>query len=336
MSSIPSQSDRSNAGHSPRPFRRAVLRGLAVVTPPLLTIVIFLWIGNTIQVYVLVPVETIARGVITSQISGSTIKDEVPDGVKIVEGDSPYFIYNDEQYVPTENGQWVPLSVYETVASDKRHLVPSTALGIVERYVEIRYLNRYVVVPLFLSVFIIILYLLGKFLAAGMGRFIWSFFEQLIHRLPIIRNVYGSVKQVSDFVLSEREMEYTRVVAVEYPRKGIWSIGFVTGESFLDIRSAANEPVVSVLMPTSPMPATGFTITVRKSETIDVNITVDQAFQFCLSCGVVVPRAQQSSEDEVKAIIQGAIAQGSGEPTNGTDGDEASSLPTSTDEATKG
>jgi uncharacterized membrane protein len=121
----------------------------------------------------------------------------------------------------------------------------------------------------------------------------------------LVRSVYSSVKQVSDFLFSQREVEYTRVVAVEYPRKGIWSLGMVTGESLLDIRSAADEPVLSVLIPTSPMPVTGYTINVRKSETIDLNITVDQAFQFVVSCGVVIPPQQlqeaieqASSDDE--------------------------------------
>jgi uncharacterized membrane protein len=79
-------------------------------------------------------------------------------------------------------------------------------------------------------------------------------------------------------------------------------MGFVTGESFLDIRNAADEPVLSVLMPTSPMPATGFTISVRKSETIDLNLTIDQAIQFCVSCGVVVPEHQQN-----KSTVEGEV-----------------------------
>ena len=68
-----------------------------------------------------------------------------------------------------------------------------------------------------------------KVLAARVGLLFCNFFEQILHRLPIIRNVYSSVKQVTDFVFGDQEIEYTRVVAVEYPRKGIWSIGFVTG-----------------------------------------------------------------------------------------------------------
>ncbi|MDZ7616243.1 MAG: DUF502 domain-containing protein, partial [Patescibacteria group bacterium] len=132
----------------------------------------------------------------------------------------------------------------------------------------------------------------GKFMAAGIGRFFWSLFERGVHRLPMVSSVYASVKQVTDFLFSETNIQYTRVVAVEYPRAGIWSLGFVTGESFADIRSIANEPVVSVLMCTSPAPMTGFTITVRKSEIIDLNVTIDQALQFVISCGVVVPPQQ--------------------------------------------
>jgi uncharacterized membrane protein len=102
---------------------------------------------------------------------------------------------------------------------------------------------------------------------------------------------------------------------------GIWSLGFVTGESMLDIRTAANEPVLSVLIPTSPMPATGYTITVRKSETIDLNITFDQACQFCISCGVVVPPHQQPNEIEQQILA--AIGRGGPKPA-GTETEENS------------
>ena len=157
-------------------------------------------------------------------------------------------------------------------------------------------------IPAFLAVFLAVMYLVGKLLAAGIGRFFWHQIESLINRLPIIRNVYSSVKQVTDFAFSENEVQFTRVVAVEYPRKGVWSMGFVTGESLLDIRKAAGEPMLSVLMQTSPMPATGFTISVPKSETVDLNMTIDQAIQFCVSCGVVVPDHQSA-----KSAIEGEV-----------------------------
>ena len=170
--------------------------------------------------------------------------------------------------------------------------------AIYQRYAELDRLQPQLVIPLFLSVFILLLYLLGRFLAAGIGRVFWNIFERGIHRLPVVRNVYDSVKQVTDFMFDEREIEYTRVVAVEYPRKGVWSLGFVTGESLPDIRAATGEPMLSMMIPSSPMSLTGYTITAPKSETIDLNLTMDQALQFVISCGVVVPA--QPARDNVE------------------------------------
>ena len=84
-------------------------------------------------------------------------------------------------------------------------------------------------------------------------------------------------------------MQYTRVVAIEYPRSGIWTLGFITGEAMHDIQNTVDEPVVSAFVPHSPMPFTGFAVTVKKSETVDLSISVDQAIQFVISCGVVIP-----------------------------------------------
>jgi uncharacterized membrane protein len=170
---------------------------------------------------------------------------------------------------------------------------PRTANAYWHRYVQLVYLPRSFVVPTFLLLFLILLYFLGRLFAQGVGRFFVRAMESMIGRVPVVSNVYSSVKQVTDFVFSERDIEFNRVVAIEYPRQGIWSLGFVTGQSMADISAAANEPVLSVLMPTSPMPVTGFTISVRKSETVDVDLTIDQAIQFIVSCGVVVPIHQQ-------------------------------------------
>jgi uncharacterized membrane protein len=164
------------------------------------------------------------------------------------------------------------------------------------------------VIPTFLLVFISILYLLGWLLAAGVGRLMWASFEGMIHRLADHSQRLFLRQTGYGLCFSEQTIEFNRVVAVEYPRKGIWSIGFVTGESLLDIRSAVNEPVLSLLMPTSPLPMTGFTITVRKSETIDLDITIDQAVQYMVSCGVVVPLAADcSASREFIPVFRGTV-----------------------------
>jgi len=274
------------------PFRRAVLRGLAVLLPPLLTIVIFLWIGNTVIVYLLEPMETGTRTLLLRHFQKDIhAADNVPENSIRDEREVTMM----SPFHQMENGRVVPSEYYDYVLQNVgRRNMPQNADELIRAYVELRFLQRHIVIPIFLCVFLLVLYLLGRFLAAGAGRFFWMQFERVIHQLPLVRNVYSSVKQVTDFAFSEREIEYTRVVAVEYPRKGVWTLAMVTGESLLDIRAAANEPVLSVLIPTSPMPFTGFTVTVRKSETIDLNITMDQAFQFIVSCGVVVPPQQLS------------------------------------------
>jgi uncharacterized membrane protein len=197
---------------------------------------------------------------------------------------------DDEQYRRTEDGQFVPVEVYHYVAASVgKNPMPRDAKAIYTWYVDNKWLPRHIVVPVFLCLFLLVLYLLGKFLAAGVGRFFWNQMERLIHRVPLVRNVYGSVKQVTDFVFTDAEVPYTRVVAIEYPRKGMWSLAFVTGDGLWDIRGVAKEPIITVFVPTSPMPFTGFALTVKKSEVVELTITVDQAIQFFVSCGVVVP-----------------------------------------------
>ena len=293
-----------------RPFRTATLRGLAIILPPLLTIIFFIWAWNVIDTYLVKPVESaVVSGIVyvidetydDQQIAAKLDAGEFQrQADAVVDGDGAAFI-------ALRNGQWIPSKVHESATSN----IPGTALVSANDYyrhhVLTRHLKRHLFIPAFLALFLAVLYLLGKMLAAGIGRIVLHYFERLITQLPIIRNVYSSVKQVTDFALNENEMTFTRIVAVEYPRKGIWSMGFVTGEGMSDIRDAAGEPILTVLMPTSPMPATGFTISVPKSETIDLNITIDQAVQFCVSCGVVIPDHQQSRnmvEGEVRKRLQ--------------------------------
>lgn len=331
------------------PFRRAVLRGLALITPPLLTIVVFLWAWHIIEDYVLTPIESLAKDGIVLYYADTLDgipPDTKPSDIQVVRGSEeqiPFtalldgrsptenlerqaralgataveFTYQGKTYHRIDRGsQWIPAQVYELVESSPGDAVPQTAEAYYHRFAEIKFPNRAKVIPIFLCVFILLLYLLGKFLAAGVGRIMWNAGESIVHRLPIIRNVYSSVKQISDFVLSEREIQFNRIVAVEYPRKGIWSIGFVTGEGMKNVADRAGEKVLAVLMPTSPMPATGFTIMVRKSETIELDITMDQAIQFVVSCGVVVPLNQQ--QHPVAQNVAAAIAQASSSPTDDT------------------
>ncbi|VAX37423.1 hypothetical protein MNBD_PLANCTO02-529 [hydrothermal vent metagenome] len=156
---------------------------------------------------------------------------------------------------------------------------------------------------------IISIYFAGKIVTIRLGAWLVYRFETgVLGKLPIIRNVYGSVKQVTDFLFTERTIEYNRVVAIEYPRRGIWALAFVTGDSLLEITTAVGEPMVSVLVPSSPMPVTGYTMSVPRSEVIDLNITIDQTFQFTISCGVLVPPQQKVTAELLQQEIAKRLA----------------------------
>jgi uncharacterized membrane protein len=277
------------------PFRRAVLRGLGVVLPPLLTIVIFLWIGGTVENYVLEPVIALAQRLVRVAVADIRQEDSIPRSERGKKNPT----VDGVTYQRLENGEYVPQAVFDIVKfHPSEDGIPKTSGQVYRSYIRLTYLRPYVVIPAFILVFTLLLYLLGKFMAAGLGRFFIVLFEGAIRRVPLVRNVYSAVKQVSGFLLNEREMQVSRVVAVEYPRKGIWQIGLVTGEGLPDVEAMVGEQCLSVLVCTSPMPMAGFTITVRRSECLDLNITLDQAIQFIVSCGVVVPRPKATEAAE--------------------------------------
>ncbi len=270
-----------------RHFRTAVVQGLATLFPPLLTVVILVWVISTTQQYVLVPVSAGAREALVWL--SADIRQDVP-GANPAERTA---VQQGRTYYRLDDGSYVPKQVYDRVVQNAEgESLPQTGKAVYRRYVELTYLRPYYAVPFFLAVFILFLYLLGKSMAAGIGSFFWGRLERGIHRLPLVRSVYSAVKQVTDFFFSEQQMKFTRVVAVEYPRTGMWSIAFVTSEGFQAIRAASNEPLVGVFIPTSPMPMTGYALTVRKSEVVDLHMTIDEAIQFIVSCGLVIPTGE--------------------------------------------
>lgn len=260
------------------------MRGLGAFLPPLLTVLILIWIINTTRLYVIGPLTYTAReGLVWAMADiHYDLPQAKPDDQKVE--------VNGYVYRRLSNGTFIPEHVYDKVRqSVGSDAMTMTGADVYRRYVELTVLRPYYAIPLFLALFILLLYLLGKFMTVDVGGYFVHLSESGIRRLPLVRNVYSAAKQISDFIFSDREFEFTRIVAVEFHRKGTWQLGFVTGEGLPEIRSAIAEPILTVLVPYSPLPITGCTITVRKSECIDLNITFDQACEYVVSCGVVVP-----------------------------------------------
>ena len=289
-----------------RPFRTAVIRGLAGMLAPLLTVVILLWIWQTLKYYVLQPVETATRNFIAWQISD--IYDDVPAEARLRTDEPGIYEIDGRDYRRLETGQLIPRAVYDTVVRQSVD-VPVSGRDFYRRWVEIRYLKPWIVVPVFLILFFAVMYLLGSLFAAGIGHVFWTIFEGSLEKVPFVRAVYGPVKQVTEYMLSEQKPEFRRVVAVEYPRRGVWTIAFVTGEGMTDVQKISGEPMLTVLFPTCPTPIAGNTKMVPRRETIDLGMSVDSAVQYILSFGVVVPEEQvHAYQAGTTAELNGAVS----------------------------
>lgn len=137
--------------------------------------------------------------------------------------------------------------------------------------------------------------IVGALLASMVGRAVWRVFEKSIMKTPLLKRVYPYVKQITDFVLTPEEQArlFSKVVAVEYPRKGVWSIGFVTGSGLKRMADDIEKEILTILIPTSPTPVTGYIIMVPKEQTIALDVTIEEAFRFIISAGVIAPDGQR-------------------------------------------
>ena len=123
--------------------------------------------------------------------------------------------------------------------------------------------------------------LLGKRLVAG-----W---ESLLARIPIVRNLYAGVKQIMEAVLATDGQSFRKVLLVEYPRKGVWSLAFLTSNSLEEVQEKTPEQVVSIFVPTTPNPTSGFVVMVPEKDVIELDMTVEEGLKMIISMGVVVP-----------------------------------------------
>ncbi|MCF7955594.1 MAG: DUF502 domain-containing protein [Phycisphaerae bacterium] len=156
----------------------------------------------------------------------------------------------------------------------------------------------------FIIVFVGVCFL-GAFLASVAGRTIWHTLEKMFTNAPFIKQVYPYIKQVTDFMLTKKQLAFSKVVAVQYPRKGVWSLGLVTGAGLKKIVGKIEKEFLTVFVPSSPTPFTGYVIMTPKEDTIEVEMTVEEALRFTISGGVITPSEHEafqalSSKEENK------------------------------------
>lgn len=142
-----------------------------------------------------------------------------------------------------------------------------------------------------LPIAIVITLFVGVLLASFVGKRILLFLESLLENLPVIKVIYPYAKQFTDFLkpASQKKSDFKKVVAVEYPRKGMYAIGFVTSDGIPCLNQKLGKRYVSVFIPSSPAPFTGFLYYAAEDEIIDLPMTVDDALPLLISAGVINP-----------------------------------------------
>jgi uncharacterized membrane protein len=156
--------------------------------------------------------------------------------------------------------------------------------------IETPILREIVGVTLSITVVFSIIYLVGLLSSSYAIRRVINYGERILARIPFIKILYLTTKQITDAITMPQSGVLKKIVAIEYPRRGIWSLGFVTGES---VNEADNTHLVHIFVPTTPNPTSGFLLLLPLDQVYDINLTIDQGVKFIISAGIVKPEHLQ-------------------------------------------
>ncbi len=148
-----------------------------------------------------------------------------------------------------------------------------------------------------LFIAVIALILIGFLTANFLGRSFLKFGERIVGRMPVVRSIYNALKQIMETVLAQSSTSFREVVLVEYPRRGIWAIAFVTSEAEGDVADMDDDAMISVFLPTTPNPTSGFLLFVPKHDLKFLNMTVEEGVKLVISAGMIWPK-EGGDDDE--------------------------------------
>jgi uncharacterized membrane protein len=166
-----------------------------------------------------------------------------------------------------------------------------------------------------LIVLIIALTLVGLITRLFVGRYFVHVAERFMHQMPVLRTMYGAFKQIFETVLAKKSKAFRQVVLLEYPRRGMWALGFVTGQTEGEVQNLTADKVVNVFLPTTPNPTSGFLLFLPRRDLVFLEMTVEEAAKMIISGGIVVPPDPRPKSDQ--GVPQIAPAHNN-EPTIGT------------------
>jgi uncharacterized membrane protein len=155
-------------------------------------------------------------------------------------------------------------------------------------------------------VLLIFITLIGALTAGIVGRMVINLGEQILARMPVIRNVYSAVKQILETVFKNQSKAFRQAVLLEYPRRGLWTIGFITGTTEGEVQNLILEEVVNVYVPTTPNPTSGFLLYVPRKDIVLLDMSVEDAIKMVISIGIVAPPDTRSEAERSMPVVSAA------------------------------
>ena len=160
-------------------------------------------------------------------------------------------------------------------------------------------------------VLVVVITLIGALTAGFLGRFLVRTGENVVARMPVVRSIYSASKQILETVFRDQSEAFREAVLVEYPRRDLWTIGFITGRTTGEVQQKTSDEVVNVYVPTTPNPTSGFLLYVPEKDLIPLDMPVDEAVKMVISVGMVTPhynpntgRPIKSSDDDLQELAK--------------------------------
>ncbi|GAB1458766.1 DUF502 domain-containing protein [Thauera sp.] len=183
---------------------------------------------------------------------------------------------------------WLPLAITYMVIAWIVGTLDAILLWLPAEYQPSRYIG-FDIPGVGVVASLLLVFFTGLVAANVLGQKLVQLWEALLARIPVVKSIYYSVKQVSDTVFSSSGQAFRKALLVQYPREGVWTIAFLTGQPGGDAAEHLRGDYVSVYVPTTPNPTSGFFLMMRRSEVVELDMSVDDALKYIISMGVVAP-----------------------------------------------
>jgi len=187
---------------------------------------------------------------------------------------------------------WMPLGITFLVIRAIVGLLDRTLLLLPEPYQPDNLLGMHIPGLGVLLAAILVL-TTGMIVANFLGKRLVVSWEHFLARIPLVRSLYAAIKQIMEAVLSTDAQSFRKVLLIEYPRKGVWSLAFLTSDNLGEVQAKTSSEVISVFIPTTPNPTSGFIIMVPKDDVIELDMAVEDGLKMIISLGVAVPPWQK-------------------------------------------